>query len=505
MTDNEKWIDELRNQIVEEDDKILFNETVGCFLTGHYRAAYILSWITIIESLKRKINLFSNLGDSRATNAIKEIEETEDKKLSTDRLIFEESKKCGIIDNADLSTINYLWEQRCLFAHPYNKQPEIDEVQHIIGQSIKLVLGRQLLYNKDFLTNLSDNIASKPFFLPNEIEKVREFAIRTITRTPKDLHPFFFKTLLFKVGEIINMPEKFYELRKLRYYLVELFANTELNLADQKWSLEDRVTKFPYECMLGFVHQDIWQKLPDRIKEMLTAYVVNENNTNKLINLKAIVVNLIVDNKLEESLKQKYYSKLNRLDFNSAINFYGDTNSKYDRIIVELESWEFERQNPVIDYLKSKESTDFLNSLNESKQFYLGRILKACASCGNWKSQYLISDIVENRIVVSDEFKAGIAMSCFINREEKYHLDKEFVIRAIKLLNSVNEDIQQRVYISIIKVLQENKPNEFDKKIFSQQSLISLSKTVYESIDSWVESNKIGFDSLIKEISNHLL
>jgi len=173
MTENEKWIDDLRNQITEEEDKILFDETSGCFLSGHYRAAYILSWITIIESLKRKIKLFSNLGDSGATDAVKEIEEAEDKKLAADRLIFEKSKKCGIIDNADLSTVNYLWEQRCLFAHPYNKQPEIDEVKHIIGQSVKLVLGRQLLYNKDFLSALSENIATKPFFLPNEIERVR--------------------------------------------------------------------------------------------------------------------------------------------------------------------------------------------------------------------------------------------------------------------------------------------------------------------------------------------
>lgn len=503
MTENEKWVNELRSQIIEEEDKILFNETSGCFLTQHYRAAYILSWITIIESLKRKIKLFSNLGDSRATDAVKEIEEAENKKLSTDRLIFEESKKCGIIDNADLSTINYLWEQRCLFAHPYNKQPVIDEVKHIIGQSVKLVLGRHLLYNKDFLSDLSENIATKPFFLPNEIERVREFAARTIARTPKDLHPFFFKTLLFKVGQITEVPEKFNELRKLRYYLVELFANTELDLSDNKWSLEDRVTKFPYECVVGFVHQDIWEKLPMRIKEMLIAYVVSESDTKRLINLKAIIRNLIEKNKLEKSLKLNFYSKLEKLDFNSAINFYGNNDSKYDRIIAELESFQYGQQNPVIDHLKTEEAAGFFNSIHIDKQFYLGRLFRQCAFGGHWKSQALLMDIINGTIVVPENLKAGIALSSFINRQDKYSLDREFAVRAVKILNLISEDIRNIVYSKINKVLNENSPSEFDKMIFSESSLIELSKLIHESIDDWNGSNKEEFDKLVEEIKKH--
>jgi len=503
MTENEKWIDDLRNQITEEEDKILFDETSGCFLSGHYRAAYILSWITIIESLKRKIKLFSNLGDSGATDAVKEIEEAEDKKLAADRLIFEKSKKCGIIDNADLSTVNYLWEQRCLFAHPYNKQPEIDEVKHIIGQSVKLVLGRQLLYNKDFLSALSENIATKPFFLPNEIERVREFATRTIARTPIYLHPFFFKTLLFKVGQIIEAPEKFNELIKLRYYVVELFVNTELNLSDAKWSLEDKVTKFPYECVVGFVHQDIWEKLPTRIKEMLIAYVVSENDTKRLINLKDIVLKLIENNKLEKNLTFIYYSKLDKLDFNSAINFYGNRDSKFDRIITELKSWRYEQQSPVIDHLKTEGATKFLNSLDIDQQFCLGRLLRECASEGHWKTQHFLSDIINGTRTVPDYLKAGIAFSSFINRQDRYSLDKEFVVRAVKLLNSISEEIQNRVYSQINKVLNENTPDAFYKMNFSEHSLIELSKSVHESIGEWNGSNKVEFDKLMEEIKKY--
>jgi hypothetical protein len=503
MTENETWIENLRDQIIEEDDKILFNETAGCFLSEHYRASYILSWISIIESLKRKINLFSNLGDSRATEAVKEIEKAEEQKKSTDKLIYEEAKKCGILDNSNLSTINYLWEQRCLFAHPYQKQPESDEVKHIIRQSIKLVLGKELLYNKGYLSELSENVATKPFFLPNEIERVREFAIGTIARTPKDLHPFFFKTLLSKVGEVIQVPARSSELTKLRYYLIELFSKTDIPLTDPRWSLENRITKFPYECFLGFVHSDIWDKLPSRIKEMLMAYVSNETESKRLINLKSIITTLITAGVLEDPLKDRYYSKLNGTDYNSSINFYGNNDAKFDRMVAELESWKYELQNTVIEHLKSEGMTDFLNSLGEKKQFYLGRLLSACAGGGHWKTQHYISSIKNGPNIVPNNLIAGLAFASFINRKDVFDLKKESVQEAVKLLNVIDEDIQKDVYKNVSSILENSTPDELDKMAFSEPSLIGISKLVHESIETWVDSNKNNFDKLVEGIKQY--
>ena len=83
MNATEIWINDLKETIVDESDLILFEESANCFLTGNYRASYIMSWIAIIESLKRKIKLFSDLGDSNATESIKAIDKLEtDKKLS---------------------------------------------------------------------------------------------------------------------------------------------------------------------------------------------------------------------------------------------------------------------------------------------------------------------------------------------------------------------------------------------------------------------------------------
>ena len=45
--DNKKFIEDLKTQILVDDDKVLFEEASQCFLNGQLRAAYILSLIHI--------------------------------------------------------------------------------------------------------------------------------------------------------------------------------------------------------------------------------------------------------------------------------------------------------------------------------------------------------------------------------------------------------------------------------------------------------------------------
>ena len=116
-----------------------------------------------------------------------------------------------------------MWGRRCLFAHPYEKQPDLDEVKFIINQSVNISLGKELHFNKNYIDELCINIAEKPFYLPNEVEKVQEHAKKIIARTPEKLYPYFFKTFLYKIGTIKDDETKRYELRKLRYFILELF------------------------------------------------------------------------------------------------------------------------------------------------------------------------------------------------------------------------------------------------------------------------------------------
>jgi len=500
MTEDKDWIENLKAQILETDDRVLFEEASQCFLNGQLRAAYIMTWISIIESLKRKIFILSNLGVSRATTAKQKIEDAENEKLSADKLIFEESKVCGIIDNADYSKVAFLWEQRCLFAHPYNLNPEVGEVKHILGQAARISLCKELHFNKTYLSDLAENISSKPFFLPTEIEHVRNYAKRTISRIPLNLHPFFFKTLLFKVGELSQTEDKFSELKKLRYFLVELLMNTTLPLDNTDWSLENRVTNFPYECFIGFVRQDTWPLLPDRIKEMLIAYLEGETDSSKLIALKAIACYLVQNNSLEEDFKNRYHKKLNGLSFDTSINYYGCIKAKFKRICDDLESYQYEQQNPVIDFLRKDIAIQLINGLDKSKQIYLGRILKSAAKNNHWKSQNLATSITTGNLLYSDWLKAGIALGGFISLKDELEIDNNFMDKSAKILNVLPDPIQNEIYNIVELAITEGKISSWDKTIFSEPQFITDLKKVEESITDWNINNKLRFETVTENI-----
>ena len=57
------WVEIQKSQICNNDDAILYNEIVACYKNKLYRSGYLLAWILLIESLKRKIIELASLDD----------------------------------------------------------------------------------------------------------------------------------------------------------------------------------------------------------------------------------------------------------------------------------------------------------------------------------------------------------------------------------------------------------------------------------------------------------
>ena len=60
MEKDTAWLENLRKQIVEEKDVTNFDDIVKCYQSGLLRAGFLLAWLMLIESLKRKIVELAN-------------------------------------------------------------------------------------------------------------------------------------------------------------------------------------------------------------------------------------------------------------------------------------------------------------------------------------------------------------------------------------------------------------------------------------------------------------
>ena len=48
--DYQEWISAIESRIIDREDKNIFKEVTQCMKSNCYRAAYILSWISLIET-----------------------------------------------------------------------------------------------------------------------------------------------------------------------------------------------------------------------------------------------------------------------------------------------------------------------------------------------------------------------------------------------------------------------------------------------------------------------
>lgn len=504
MSELKKWIDDLRGQIIDSEDKVLFEEAVGCLENNFMRPAYIITWLCLIESLKSKLYKLSNLGDTKAVDAIKKIETNEEQSNSVDKVIFEESKNCGIIEITDYSVIKFLWEQRCIFAHPYRLQPQLDEVKHILSQTVKLSLSKDLFFTKDYLSETANNIVEKPFYLPLEKGKLDDYSRKILSRTPQKLYPFFFKTLLFKIGTIKDDDTKINEQVKLRQFIIETLGSVEKSLSDSSWSIEDRAIKYPYECFIGFVSTVIWPKISDRVKEILISYIETEENPHKISVIKLIAKGLIENEVLEDRFKNKFIKYLNKQSFNNSIYYYGDNKSAYDRIITELETFDYSFQNEVIDFLKTENGISLINGLDFQKQFNLGRILKAASRNNHFKSQSLVQSIITSSTNYSDFVVGGVAYGHIITHRDLLCVDLKQIIPMVKALNYTEQKIQEFVYNKIYEGIDSKHADEFEKMSYSDELMRAIvTDKIDIEITNWTGINKINYELLIEKITNY--
>jgi len=485
------WLKTKQTEIVAKQDKVIFNEVVGCTLNKNFRAAYIMSWISIIESLKRKIFKFADLGDKNSEEAKKKIIGLEEKKTSADKQIYELAAKCELIENSELNTIQYLWGQRSLFAHPYEKQPDLEEVKFIIDQAVKITLGKDLSFNKSYLQEICENIVEKPYFLSQDITEIRDFSKRIISRTRERLHPFLFKTILAKIGALTKEDFLANKLVKLRFFIIEIFLNTNLKLSSPLWTLEDKITKFPFESFIGCVHSETWELIPDRPKEMLFSYFENEVNTKKRFLLTQTLSNMIPKSAISEPYLSRFISKLNNLSFSSAINFYKIPDATFERIKKEIETYNYETQGPVIDWLKTPLAIKSIVSFTPEQQLNIGRLLASAADNTHWKSKSMVSSIISDDYKYTDFVKAGIFLNSIFSFSGYLTTERGKFLTAIKNLNTLELSATSIAYGIIINNLSRFNITSY----FSKEFIIDLYSKIEEKVE-WKVGHKELFISL---------
>lgn len=478
----------LKDKIEKADDVVLFAEIELCYKNNLYRAGYLLAWIILIESLKRKIIELSDLDDKRGKSERLKIESMEKSHYSVDVQILVSAKDCEIISDFEYTTLNSLWQQRCLFAHPYMQKVEAVDFVYIINKLVDITLSKPLSYTKNMIDDFLDSISKSPHIIPNLTKEKSAYIQKKIILIQQKHYPYFFKSLFFCLSKDfdannVNLASFW------RLFILEFFLRNDININDPSFGIEKQLIDFPIICWIIFCDPTAWQKLSNIYQETLFRFYesLEVPDTKGMIHF---VQNLIENcPSIENSYKDIYYNQLQKIPIVSSLSFYIDKSILLERIWEEqIKGWIYSKQMQFVEFLESI-NPPLSEYFNDEQSEKLGNFLGLCCFNNTYKA-ISFAKAKKNTWITNDHFCKGFIMALLV-KAGKPQVSSIGFNCLLTVLDSCSSELSNEIMTDLETIFKdENTHNEYN----------------YEIIKGILESNKDIFsDKPLFERLNTLL
>lgn len=438
---------DMRSSIVSKDDLLVYDELLAACEFGLLRAAYVLAWIAIVESLKAKIYALADLGDKRASNVKSNIEDGEKNHNSTDRTIFEGVVNCEIVQPKHSSVLNYLWEQRCLYAHPYQNTPTEGDVQHIVEKAMEITLSKELMYSRTRIDEFLDE-EMIAFHLVPTIEAEREEYIKHHLSLVKEMHyAALFKKLFFLARK--NMEDR--QHAKLGYILmfIRVFVVEKApHINDASFRIHDGIVQAPNTMWYVASSPHVWSALDENYKDELFRYLETCENKDVYPGLRSIKHLLEQKVVLTDARSKTYYKRLAKLGIAESWQYYVDQTLLLKRINSEWITFEWNDHAKFINWLHDTEES--VSRFNDDFVKGIGSLLALCCN----RSSYLAHGEVrrsELKWFENVDFKASLSVG-FFNEDGAFKFAYNFAVGAIEFLSKMDA-VQMDALATELRVL----------------------------------------------------
>ena len=467
-----------RHKIIFPDEKKYFDEIIKLFKSKQYRSSYIMTWIMLIEALRYRLALLADSGEKEASNTISKIENMEKQKLSADKEILDGAKRLFLIDDEDFGYFDTFWTKRCLFVHPYYKEPTKAEVETIIKITVDKVLSISAFYRKAFIETEVKKLYVKQYLL-NDDNKIKEHIIKILGRIESSLYPFFFKTLLFEIGKVINEDDKKDVLKKLSYYLHEIYNKASKESIKNNFNLNNYIVDHPEELIVGLVYKLNWNSFEVDFKSKIIQYVL-ENIRKKDYYLKSnqLILNMLAENVIIPDECQELLKLLESLSFPIIRNFLPFSNMLINSMLEELKNNDFQKVVGVIDYINLIEC-DLYTNIDDIIMLKLGKYLLFNAVAKSWASQTLIKSLSKKKNKLHYKIVLGMLFGQLMIWDINLDFNFEYLDYILDYLNASEAVIDYGKWYEIFK---ETLPNNSPSKNRSFNEYIAIAEDLW-SVD----------------------
>ncbi|MBR4823989.1 MAG: hypothetical protein IKZ86_04260 [Spirochaetaceae bacterium] len=461
------------NKIQNEEDKILISDAIKLADSGFLRASYIMSFIACIESIKRR---FIELGkkDSNIGRITTEIRNKEERHEAVEKFVIDKAKELMLIDDIEKAKLEYFWGMRSVYSHPYEQNPSYLDCQHIINSIFEIVLSKPLLIRTGVLSSIIKRITDEESYIRNDNCEIDNFVKELFIR----VDPTCFSYFWYKIIESIeNTPvEEHKSICYLRQKQIckSLLRNFGYNtIFKDDTEIENFIYQHKPATVLFFSNCEVFRILNNRLQDIIFRILIEQGKNkrlNKLYNEK-LLSNANI-NELKTYISTKTSHEL--VNFSSTLTI--------EKVINELKTYVWDRQNAVYPILKSEEFYESLSLCTVDLQITLGRnILQASTSAfsiGDFLSELTDNTFGEKYPV---NVKKGIVFECFINERKRIRAKLDNLCCVEKIFSSI-KTTERNSILTDLRCLIDN--------------------AIEKSDDTWDE---ITNDSIFYDIKNKIL
>lgn len=454
-----KWLEELKAQIIEDRDKENFNDLIKCYENGILRAGFVMAWLMLVESLKRKV---VELADKEVKVAVKErenIQKVEDAMRSNDEVILKAALACDLVTPEEKGVLDMLWGKRCIMSHPYMPEVKENDFRYMVENLVSISLGKTVLWSQSMIDDSFESIRDSIFIIPNTEEQCRDLATKTLAQIPDKNLPYFWKTVFFEYSNSIGTGKRKYS-SFLRLLAMFFIIQVRVDINDAKYALATQIKKYCHVCWRLFCRRNTWKKLSPDFQGQLFRYL--EDNKDEAIKVLTYVRSLVQKmDDLDQEYVDSYYALLNEHDVIDVEDYYVDKELFLKRLYEEnITGWQFTDHARFIEMLEGMNQED-IDEYTPHQLRRIGRYVMICCRNNTFKAQRFVK--FDLGIWKSQkDFVTGFVLECF-SENGNLHIKDSKIEYAFSVMNDVSEE-WRLVIIEEISKLPNKKPcNDADE------------------------------------------
>ena len=453
--------------ILADEDRPLFREAEVAGKAGALRAAYLMTWLACAESLKRRFRAAAKR-DNAAGRIAGNIARREESHQSVDRFVLDQAKEYGFLSDAVHTELGHVYDMRCLYAHPYEQEPSIEQVTQAAAAVVSQVLSRPVRLRHNYGERLLASLTSDRNYLDDYPPAVEAFARDTTARLDESVHAWFLRKLWETLEAVADDPSMGLFTRR-----GEWFSSAFLDggSAARLFSAEEwhgLMAEVPKTLAVACGKASIFSQIGERAQDSLVGVVLDEAETHPSVLTR--LEGLAEAGALSSQQGKRFREHVLSLEVRALRATRLKLTTSFRRIISALKERDWYVQNPAVVLVESW-GPEQVAQLSEKEQEELGRnILQAAHGKSNAASRFLVglSASVSSWPI---GLVRGALLECFVNEQREIRFKDRHLERVLDSIAGLSDDAQRSVIGDVITAIEDGTPRDwYDREDFRRVS-----------------------------------